>query len=249
VNIKKNQNGKSAAFFLNCKKMKKLKVIILILFICLLTLFLSIYIWFAVTPFSEKNIPTLKNGDLVFQTIQGSQTLAIMFASQSVYSHIGMIHIKNGKPNVMEAIGPVREIPLDKWVKQGIGDRLSIMRIKDLDEAAADKAIKAAGKYLGLPYDFFFLMGNDQIYCSELVYKAFKEGDHIQLGKVENVSDLNINNFAVDKIIKERWKKHPLCSNISDYDTCYKTIMSQKLVTPASIAEDKNVELIYTNYK
>ena len=68
------------------------------------------------------------------------------------------------------------------------------------------------------------------------------------LGKEQAVTELNVNNFAVRDLIKERWTSYPACHGSVDFKSCYQVIMQQKLVSPASIAEDSNVELIYSDY-
>lgn len=58
-------------------------------------------------------LPPLQNGDLVFQTQRSSQDVAIMYATGSLYSHMGIVKIPpDGEPHVIEAVGPVREITL-----------------------------------------------------------------------------------------------------------------------------------------
>ncbi len=226
--------------------MKILKIILLILLICVL-IPLFYVAWIVVTPFSTGKLPALKNGDLVFQSSFGYQTPAVMFASGSVYSHMGMIKIINSKPFVVEAVGPVREIKLDDWVKNGMGERISVMRVKNLKENDAQRILNYAREYYGLPYDIYFISDDERIYCSELIYKSFGKAN-ISLGKLQRVEELNVDNFAVRELIEKRWSKYPPCSNVKDFESCYKIMMKQELVTPESIARDSDVEFIYSNY-
>ncbi|MEZ5691443.1 MAG: YiiX/YebB-like N1pC/P60 family cysteine hydrolase [Rickettsiales bacterium] len=216
----------------------------------ILTFIVLVSCWVYVSAYSKPKLPELKNGDIVFQTISSPQTLAIMLASGTVYTHVGIVKIgDDGKPVIIEAIGPVREIDIDKWIEQGIGNFLTVKRYKGLKPQEAERIFEAASKYYGRPYDFFFLFDDERIYCSELVYKAFKEGLGIELGVVEKVGDLNINNMAARKLIKQRWQKHPLCQEAGmDFSKCNKVIMNQELVTPASVLRDSKLELIYSNY-
>ena len=46
-----------------------------------------------------------QNGDIIFQTSQSSQSVAIQRATKSKYSHMGIVYIKNSQPFVFEAIG------------------------------------------------------------------------------------------------------------------------------------------------
>jgi hypothetical protein len=220
-----------------------------VLTICALAL--GLFVWLKSTAVVAADLPELKNGDLVFQHTGGTQGLAIVVASRSPYSHMGMIELDaQGKPWVIEAVGPVRTIPLDEWINHGTGGRVTIKRITNLSEAAAAAAIKQAHHYDGLPYDIFFLPDRGQIYCSELIYAAFSEGPKIEIGRVQKVKELDIDNTAVRKLIEAHWTRHPLCkaSAVKDFETCYSLIIDQPLVTPASIARDAKVQLVYSDF-
>jgi hypothetical protein len=197
------------------------------------------------------SLPPLKTGDIVFQKTETSASDAIMLASGTQYTHVGIVEIDStGSANVIEAVGPVRAVPFNQWIRNGDDGRITIKRIKGLSEEDAKKATARARHYLGRPYDHFFYEARDQIYCSELVYAAFKEGANRDVGRVEKVSELNIDTGAAQKLIKQRWKSHPLCKakSAGTFQACYNLILDQALVTPASIARDAQMELIYTNF-
>ncbi len=61
---------------------------------------------------------------------------------------------------------------------------------------------------------------------------------------------MKINNVAARKLIEQRWRKHPACQTpkTANFNACYQIILDQTLVTPASIARDPKLELIYTNF-
>ena len=123
-------------------------------------------------------------------------------------------------------------------------------RVRDIESGQALSILGEADKYLGLPYDLFFLDGKDAIYCSELVHLAFGGGAGIILGEVQRVGDLDIDYAPVRKLIEARWKKHPMCRDgkKSTFEACYQTILQQTLVTPASIARDTKLEMVYSNF-
>jgi len=209
------------------------------------------YTWVEITRVKLEKLPVLKSGDLVFQTIKTGQTLAVAAASRSAYTHVGIVKIdENGAALVVEAVGPVREVPLEKWITQGVFDRIAVMRLNGLTEKQAEKILTAAEKYYGRPYDFFFLFDKENIYCSELVHYAFKEGANIDIGKIQEVSELHINNFAVQKLIKKRWQNYKPCyeKRAKAFSACLPIILSQKLITPTSIANDPRSELVYKNF-
>ena len=153
-------------------------------------------------------------------------------------------------PGVVEATGPVILTPLDEWIRRGLGERIAIKRIDELAPSVAGNILKAAHRYDGLPYDPFFLPNKDELYCSELVHLAFSEGAGIDIGRLTKVRDLEIDNFAVRNLIEKRWRRHPLCqpAESETFQSCYSKILEQTLVTPASIAADPKLKLVYSNF-
>lgn len=191
----------------------------------------------------------LKEGDIVFQTILGTQGFAIIFASKSPYTHMGFIKMTRDGPVVVEAVGPVKETPLKTWVERGVSKRLAVMRLKAPKKDTFKKALGWAKKHYGKPYDIFFLPGKDAFYCSELVRGAFMEGAGIELGKIEKVKEL-ASSAAMDKVIEQRWQRYPPCKDRKGmtFEKCLGIIKEQELVTPASIARDQALESVYSNY-
>ncbi len=206
--------------------------------------------WLYFTEATAANLPPLKAGDLIFQTSTSSQSLAILLASNSAYSHMGMIEFAaNGEPMVLEAAGPVRSVPLNSWIKHGLGHRITIKRYVGLTEEVATDILRAAHKYDGLPYDIFFLPDKDHIYCSEIVRLAYSEGANVDIGKMQKVSELNLDNFAARKVIARRWKKDPICQSTDEtFESCFAKVQQQELITPQSIADDTNLQTIFTNF-
>ena len=60
-----------------------------------------------------------QTGDIIFQISRSSQSKAIQLATHSDYSHTGMLVIRNKKPYVFEAVGPVKYTPLKQWIAHG----------------------------------------------------------------------------------------------------------------------------------
>jgi hypothetical protein len=208
--------------------------------------------WLMLTSVSAEDLPPLKNGDIVFQTSRSSQSSAIFLASMSAYSHMGIIEIgTDGSPLVVEAVGPVKSTPLDRWIRRGLAGRVAIKRLATLSPDQSLSILQAAHHYDGLPYDLFFMSTTDQIYCSELVNLAYENGAAIRLGRIQKAKDLYLNNFAAKRLIAKRWQKHPLCQSAptATFESCYEKILEQELVTPASIFNDPKLELIYSNYR
>ena len=210
-----------------------------------------LFTWLRLTAGAAADLPPLKNGDIVFQYSGSSQSLPILLASRSAYTHMGIVDLRRGgNPMVIEASSPVRSTPLEEWIGRGVAGRITVMRMSALSTAQAEAILNAADKYLGLPYDIFFLNEKDAIYCSELIHLAFGDCAGISLGQVQRVSDLDLDYAPVRKLIEARWQKYPLCRDgkKDSFNACYQTILQQTLVTPASIAHDEKLELIFTNF-
>lgn len=151
----------------------------------------------------------INNGDLIFQTSLSGQSKAIQLATNSKYSHCGIIYKENGEFYVFEAIQPVKTTPLDQWITRGENGHYVIKRLKNADQvltAATLQKMKSEGeKFNGKNYDLTFEWSDDNIYCSELIWKVFQRAAGIEIGKLETLSDFDLTNEAVKKKMKERY--------------------------------------------
>jgi len=191
----------------------------------------------------------LQNADLIFHTSKSNQSYAIMWASQSVLSHVGLIErTKQGEFYVVEAISKVSRTPLAKWINRGRLDRYEVYRYKGLTIQQRKQIIENAIKYIGRPYDIAFNSQNEEIYCSELVAYAFNDSQ-IKIGHYQKVASLKTDNPVVKGLVKKRWKKHPVCKNKKlSFDQCWQAVLNDELITPVSLTQDPQVEKIYSNY-
>jgi hypothetical protein len=191
--------------------------------------------------------PEFHDGDLIFQETAGQQSAAVLAATGSPYTHMGIVRLSGGKPVVVEAIGPVQETPLDAWISRGQGGHYALYRMRDLSPADATRVLLAAERYYGRPYDILFRPDDDAIYCSELPHLAFSVIGK-NLGEMKPLRSLKIDDTTVTALIARRWQQHPACKNAATMEECVEIIKDQPIVTPASIAADKNVDLIYSDF-
>lgn len=175
----------------------------------------------------------LHNGDLIFQTSQSAQSQAIQLATKSKYSHCGIVYKEDGKWYVFEAIQPVQKTPLDVWIARGKDSHYVVKRLKKanevLTEASFTKMKAAAQKMGGKDYDLYFEWSDDKIYCSELIWKIYKESTGLEIGKLQELRDFDLTNPAVKAKLKERYG-----DNIPQHE---------KVISPAAMFESK---LLYT---
>lgn len=184
------------------------------------------------------NDSIFKSGDIIFQTTLGNQSDLVSIATQSPFSHCGMIIQSDTNYFVLEANGQVKTTPLSDWKKQGKDERFVVMRFKDRNKYDskdnADKARKTTQKFMGRPYDSKFLWGDDEIYCSELVWKFYKETIDVELCTPKKLSDFDLTNENVKaELVKRYGKNIPL---------------DETIVAPSDIAASDKLEMIYSNY-
>jgi len=150
-----------------------------------------------------------RNGDVVFQTSRSAQSLAIQLATNSPYSHMGIVYIRDGQPLVFEAVQPVKLTPLRTWIERGEKQHFVAKRLRDADSRLTPDILRkmvAVGERLtGKDYDLYFEWSDDRIYCSELVWKVFERGAGIRLGDQQTIADFDLSHPAVQAKLKERY--------------------------------------------
>jgi len=151
----------------------------------------------------------LQEGDIIFQTLNSPLSQAIQLATRSKYSHCGIIFKDKGTLYVYEAVQPVRSTPLDKWIAEGQGGKFVIKRLanaKQVLTAATINKMKQAGKqFMGKDYDGTFEWSDERIYCSELVWKIYKTGAGIEVGKLKKLKEFDLSSEAVKAKLKQHY--------------------------------------------
>lgn len=172
-------------------------------------LFLIGIYFFASTGFTSKSTESFQNGDIIFQTSQSKQCTAVQIATRSIYSHCGIIYIEKNKVYVYEAVGPVKMTPFSEWIQHGKDSKYVVKRLKnastELTPAIFSKIKVSGAKYKGKSYDIYFGWSDDKIYCSELVWKIYKQGANIEVGKLQKLKEFDLSSKEVKAILKERY--------------------------------------------
>lgn len=175
-------------------------------------LFLSALLFFAFSPSPSQKF---KDGDIIFQVNQSGQGMAIQVATGSKFTHVGIIFIENGKPVVYHAVQPVKKSTLADFIAMGTDSYYEVKRLKNwstnLDVNKISKMKKVAISMLGKNYDIYFNWSNNEIYCSEFVWKIYKEGANLEVGKLRALQEFNLENKIVKDIMVKRYgNKIPL---------------------------------------
>ncbi len=131
-------------------------------------------------------------GDLLFQSLpHGELVEAIETITESPWSHCGILVRQDDQWFVAESIGYVRYTPLYLWVLRGRGSRVDAFRVKDFARLGMPRLTSELRKVEGRPYDYRYAPDDKEIYCSELIYKAFDRAYQLKIGTWEKFGSLN----------------------------------------------------------
>ena len=170
------------------------------------------------------------DGDFLFQSLPHNRLIdAIEGSTGSPFSHCGIVVKKIGEWKVIEAIGPVKETPLQQWLYQGRGDAFVAYRLRAPLQAQVPQIIAAAERYTGRPYDLHYDLDDARIYCSELLWKATRDATGVKLGKLQKVGELN-------------WK--PYEAVIRELENGALPL-EREMITPRSLTEDPRLEEVF----
>jgi hypothetical protein len=193
-------------------------------------------ILFGAKPVNQ--LEQIQEGDMIFQTSQSEQCQAVRIATNSKFSHCGIVFIEKGKKYVFEAVQPVKYTPLETWISHGEGNKFVVTRLKNapnLLNAETIRKMKTYGKTLNNKnYDSYFEWSDSKIYCSELIWKIYKNGAGIELCPLQKLKDFNLNDKRVQVILAER------------YGT--KIPLEESVVAPSNLEQSKIVTKIIDTY-
>jgi len=155
-----------------------------------------------------KSADAYKEGDIIFQVSRSTQSKAIQAATGSRYSHCGILFKgAKGSWQVLEAENGVEITDLDKWKRRGDNHgHFVVKRYLGLSETALGKMKEKGRKHIGKRYDKKFLWSDHELYCSELVWKIYKDGADVQLGDPQYIKDLPVTSEG-KKILESNLKK------------------------------------------
>lgn len=171
-----------------------------------------------------QDVSKLKEGDIIFQTSNSGQSKAIQLATNSKFSHCGVLIMDRGELKVVEAVQPVKITSLSSWIKRGDNSYYEVKRLKNdsvINTAAIANLKKEYQKLLGTNYDIYFGWSDKEIYCSELVWKLYKRAFAVEVCQLHELREYNLEHPTVKKILQQRYG-----NNIP---------MTEKMVSPADI--------------
>lgn len=177
----------------------------------------------------------VQEGDIIFQSSRSGQSSAIQLATNSKYSHCGiLLKNKNGILMVAEAVQPVQIKPIKEFIERGDDNHYVIKRLIKRDSIFSDETVKEMQdlfySFEGKDYDIKFEWTDSKIYCSELVWKIYERTTGIQLGEPKPLKDYSLNSPLVRKTMEERY------GNEIPWD--------EPMVAPSTIFESKLLETV-----
>jgi len=177
---------------------------------------------------------SLRNGDIIFHASKSDQSKAIQLATGSEYSHCGIVYIEAGKTYVVEAVQPVKRTPFEEFVERGEDGAYVVKRLRNAENILTEQALQRmkneGQKMLGKRYDSHFNWSDDQIYCSELVWKIYERAAGIELCPLKRMNDFDFSNPIVKEVIKQRYKDQ--------------IPWEEPVVSPADLFESGELEII-----
>jgi hypothetical protein len=169
-------------------------------------------------------------GDVLFQPLPRMDLVRVIEGvTRSPYSHCGVVLKEKGAWHVIEALGSVRLTPLESWLRQGRYGKFDVYRLKREYKDSIPLFIEKLREYLGLPYDIQYMMSDEAIYCSELVYKGFQDATGEELGVLVKLGDLDWEPY-VETIEKYAGGPAPL---------------ERIMITPKHLSEASQLEKVY----
>jgi uncharacterized protein YycO len=175
-----------------------------------------------------------QNGDIIFQTSKSSQSKAIQLATNSKYSHMGIIYETDGQYYVYEAVQPVKLTKLNEWIKRGENSHYVVKRLKDSNRLLTNENLEKmkdfGERFKGKNYDTYFEWSDDKIYCSELVWKIYKETLDIEIGNLQELREFDLTNDIVKNKMKERYGD--------------KIPMDEKVISPATMFNSDKLVMV-----
>ena len=148
----------------------------------------------------------LRNGDLLFVGIPADYSLSDSTMGSAItaatgngdinYIHAAIIEVDGTENYIIDATmrRGVARYPLDTFLLDfrlhgGALPKLVVKRIANAQ--LATQGVERAKKFIGQPYDVYFLPNNGAMYCTELVYESYRNADG---SPIFNAAPMNFKN-------------------------------------------------------
>ena len=161
---------------------------------------------------TKKEIISLKNiqnGDLIFvgaqtEELSGAINRVTKINDETNFDHVGLIEKTADSIFVLHAApmgGSQREEIHHFYTSQSEKkNKIVIYRLKNEYQSTIPYAITKAKTMLGKPYNWLYILNDDELYCSDFVERAFRDDKVIELIPMnfKNKETGIIDNFWID---------------------------------------------------
>lgn len=174
-----------------------------------------------------------QEGDVIFQSLpHGPVVWAIEGVTRSPYSHCGIVAKSDDQWIVYEAYRGVSATPLKAFLARGRGGGFVVYRLRDEYREHIPQTLACCQTYLGRPYDIRYQLDDEKIYCSELIYKAYRDAtDGKPLGELMKFGDMN-------------WQPYEL---LIEQIEGGEVPVDREMITPVNLAKAPQLEPVFSH--
>ncbi len=175
----------------------------------------------------------IRPGDVLFQSLEGELAAMIESATGSPYSHCGIVvRYRGGDLGVLEALGRVKVTPIREFIARGRQQYLAVYRPTERYTARIPAILAACYRYRGRPYDTRYRLDDEFIYCSELVYKGFRDATGEPPGRTVYLRELH---WQPWRALIRKLEGGPVP-------------VERELITPRDLARARQLRQVWSNY-
>ncbi|MFV0150607.1 YiiX/YebB-like N1pC/P60 family cysteine hydrolase [Empedobacter falsenii] len=170
--------------------MKKIFILFPI-FLVLFTLIMNSCTKAKITTEKEHvSIKNIQNGDLIFvgaltEELSGAISRATKISDQTNFDHVGLIEKTTDSIFVLHAapMGGSQREEINHFYNSQTekNNQIVIYRLKKEVQSTIPNAIVKAKTMLGKPYNWLYILNDDELYCSDFVERAFRDDKVFEL--------------------------------------------------------------------
>ena len=189
-----------------------------------------------------------RNAQLIF--VQGAEPLdrALVQATKSPYSHVGIVRLTGGGPVVLETRPSLWEVFVEDFIDQAVDGHYAVYGVKRLSETDAFTPPRVANDFLETPDDPYLREGMAEMSGAELVSRAYRSLG-LELGEPVSLGELAAGSPAIRGWLERVWRGHPDCKGRSpDMADCFGRLQRQQVLTPAAVSEAPGLVCLWSDF-
>uniref|UniRef100_UPI003BAC0FAE hypothetical protein n=1 Tax=Stappia sp. TaxID=1870903 RepID=UPI003BAC0FAE len=188
------------------------------------------------------------NAQLIF--VQGAEPLdrALVQATKSPYTHVGIVRLTGGGPVVLETTPSLWEVFVEDFLDQSADGHYAVYGLRGLSEEDAFTPPRVANDFLEAPDDPYLREGLSEMSGAELVNRSYRSLG-LDLGEPVPLGDLAAGSPELRTWLESVWRAHPDCSGQRlDRADCLARLERQKVLTPAAIGAAPGLVCLWSSF-